>query len=128
SVDAEVGSRAGGQILVTTKSGTSQFHGTLSEHIRNEALNSNTFFNNKNGIPKPQYRFHNYGGTIGGPVLLPWTDFNKARNKMFFFYSEEHQINHGSNTNSYTIPTAAGLAGGFLPTNDSRGPLSNIID
>src|SRR5512138_1965469 len=39
SLDAEFGSRAGGQILVTTKSGTNQFHGTLSEYIRNEALN-----------------------------------------------------------------------------------------
>src|SRR5262249_36226085 len=47
SLNAEFGSRAGGQILVTTKRGTGQFHGTLSEHLRNEALNSNTFFNNK---------------------------------------------------------------------------------
>src|SRR5215813_3298002 len=128
SLDAEFGSRAGGQILVTTKRGTGQFHGTLDEYIRNEALNSNTFFNNKSGIPKPQYRFHNYGGTIGGPVLLPWTNFNNGRNKMFFFYSEEHQINHGSNTNSYTMPTAAEMAGDFSQTTDSRGTLIKIID
>lgn len=64
SLNAEFGSRAGGQILVTTKSGSNEFHGTLSEHLRNEALDSNSFFNNKNGISKPQYRFHNFGGTI----------------------------------------------------------------
>src|SRR5262249_45737774 len=127
SLDADFGSRSGGHILVTPYSGTCHFHCTMSGHRGRAALNSNTFFNNKNGIPKPQYRFHNYGGTIGGPVLLPWTDFNKARNKMFFFYSEEHQINHGSNTNSYTMPTAAELAGDFSQTNDSKGPFIKII-
>src|SRR5215510_10199062 len=128
SLNAEFGSRAGGQILVTTKRGTSQFHGTLSEHLRNEALNSNTFFNNKNGIAKPQYRFHNFGGTFGGPILLPWTDFNKGRERLFFFYAEEHQINHGANTNSFTMPTAAEVAGDFSQTTDSRGNVIRIID
>ncbi len=128
SLNAEFGSRAGGQILVTTKSGTNAFHGTLSEHLRNEVLNSNSFFNNKNGIAKPQYRFHNFGGTIGGPILLPWTDFNKGRNKLFFFYAEEHQVNHGANTNSFTMPTAAEVAGDFSQTTDSKGVLIKIID
>jgi hypothetical protein len=128
SLNAEFGSRAGGQVLVTTKSGTNQFHGSLSEHLRNEALDSNSFFNNKNGIKKPQYRFHNFGGTIGGPVLLPFTSFNNGRNKLFFFYAEEHQINHGANTNSFTMPTAAEAAGDFSQTTDSKGVLIPIID
>jgi len=128
SLNAEFGSRAGGQVLVTTKSGANEFHGSLSEHLRNEALDSNSFFNNKNGIRRPQYRFHNFGGTIGGPVLLPFTSFNKGRNRLFFFYAEEHQINHGANTNSFTLPTAAEVAGDFSQTTDSKGNLIPIID
>src|SRR5262249_35517519 len=48
--------------------------------------------------------------------------------RMFFFYSEEHQINHGANTFTYTMPTAAEVAGDFSQTTDSRGNLIRIID
>src|SRR5262249_40320264 len=126
AMNAEFGSRSGGQILVTTKNGTNQFHGGLYEYFRNEALDSNTFFNNKNGVVKPRYRFQNPGGTIGGPVLLPFTNFNRSRSRMFFFYSEEHQVNRNSNTNQYTLPTAAEVAGDFSKTTDSRGTLIRI--
>ena len=128
AMNAEFGSRAGGQILVTTKNGTNAFHGTLYEYFRNEALDSNTFFNNKNGVRRPNYKFNNPGGTIGGPVLLPFTRFNRSRSSLFFFYSEDHVINHTANTNSYSLPTAAQLAGDFSQTTDTRGTLIKIID
>lgn len=65
-MNAEYGSRAGGQILVSSKAGTSQFHGTLYEYFRNNDLDSNTFFNNKNLVARGSYKFNNPGGTIGG--------------------------------------------------------------
>src|SRR5258708_661126 len=93
TMNAEFGSRAGGQILVTTKNGTSQFHGSVFYFLRNEALNANTFFLNKQSQPKQRYRYQQPGFTVGGPVLLPWLSFNRSRSKMFFFYSEEHLAN-----------------------------------
>ena len=128
AMNAEFGSRAGGQILVTTKNGTNAFHGSLYEYFRNEDLDSNTFFNNKNGVRRPNYKFNNPGGTIGGPVLLPFTKFNRSRSSLFFFYSEDHLINHTANTNSYSLPTAAEIAGDFSKTTDTKGNLIKVID
>lgn len=128
TMNAEYGSRAGGQILVSSKAGTRQFHGTLYEYLRNDALDSNTFFNNKNRVVRAPYKFNNPGGTIGGPVLLPFTHFNRGRNRMYFFYSEDHVINRTSATNHYTMPTAAEVHGDFSQTVTSQGKLIPIID
>ena len=56
--------------LVETKSGTAQFHGTAYYFGRNDALNANNFFANATGVPKGDFRRHQPGGTLGGP--LPW--------------------------------------------------------
>jgi hypothetical protein len=68
---AEYGSRNGGLVNVTVKSGTSNFHGSLYNYWRHEQFNANEWFNNATRQAKPRYRFHNPGGTIGGPVLIP---------------------------------------------------------
>jgi len=54
-----------GLISMTTKSGTNEFHGTLSYRLRNEALNANGLYNNMYGIARPKYRVNEAGGTIG---------------------------------------------------------------
>ena len=76
---AEYGGRTGGQLTFTIKSGTPQFHGTAFYYWRHETLNGNEFFNNKNGVARQRYRYQNPGGTIGGPLLIPGTRFNKNR-------------------------------------------------
>ncbi|NDQ57789.1 MAG: TonB-dependent receptor [Acidipila sp.] len=66
--DASQGRNGGGNINAILKSGTSQFHGSLYEFFRNEALNANEFFLNRAGQPRPVVRQNIYGGSLGGPI------------------------------------------------------------
>lgn len=92
--DAGYGRSGGGQILVATKSGTSDFHGDAYEFVRNTALDSNEWFNKRtqaenNEANKNAVNHHNvYGYTIGGPIFIPG-HYNADRKKTFFFWSEE---------------------------------------
>ena len=80
---AEYGGRTAGQLTLTTKNGTPQFHGTAYDYYRDESLNANEYFNNLTNVPRPRYRYQNFGGTIGGPLIIPHTDFNKALGRSF---------------------------------------------
>lgn len=62
---AEYGRSSGGTINTITKSGSRDFHGGLYYFFRNEDLNANEFFNNRNGQPRPRYRFNNPGYFVG---------------------------------------------------------------
>ena len=94
---AEYGARAGGMVNVVIKNGTRDFHGSGFYYKRNEALNANNFFNNAGGLnvgpdgkaKRPVYRYDNFGYTVGGPLILPGGSFNRARNKLFFFWSQD---------------------------------------
>lgn len=72
----EFGRAAGGVVSVQTKSGTNDVHGTVFYFLRNSAFDANTFFNNRAGARKPDFRQNQFGFTVGGPVV---------RNKTFFF-------------------------------------------
>src|SRR5262245_12807137 len=87
---AEYGRSSGGTINVVIKNGTRDFHGSGFYFKRHEQFNANEFFNNLRGVPKQRYRFNYWGGTIGGPVIIPGTSFNKNRDKLFFFWSQEY--------------------------------------
>ncbi|HUB03170.1 MAG TPA: carboxypeptidase regulatory-like domain-containing protein, partial [Terriglobales bacterium] len=65
---AEYGRTPGGQISIVTRSGTNNFHGTLYDYLRNDAMDANDWFANNAGLPKPEERQNDFGGTIGGPV------------------------------------------------------------
>ncbi|MGH9572995.1 MAG: carboxypeptidase regulatory-like domain-containing protein [Candidatus Acidiferrales bacterium] len=117
--NAEFGGRAGGTINVVTKSGTNAFHGDVYEFNRNNFYNSNDYFRNQNsdpaisGHPAP-YKFNNFGGTLGGPILLPFTQWNRNRNKAFFFVSSDNlHRTTSSNPSNQTMPTPAERAGVF---------------
>src|ERR1039458_6825830 len=84
---AEYGGGTAGQLTGATKNGTPEFHGSLYDYYRHESLNANEFFNNKTNVVRPRYRYQNFGGTVGGPLIVPGTRFNKARQKLFFFFS-----------------------------------------
>src|SRR5829696_3520369 len=84
---------SGATITVVTKSGTRDFHGTAAYYKRNEKFNTNTWDRRRQcdagqvaSCAKAPYRFDNTAWTIGGPVLLPGTDFNRNRDKLFFFF------------------------------------------
>jgi hypothetical protein len=86
---AEYGTRNGGQMNVSIKNGTGQFHGSAYYYYGHEGFNANEWFFNQLGQAKPKYRYENPGGTIGGPVIIPKVRFNKDHNRLFFFYSWE---------------------------------------
>ena len=78
NMSAEYGYRAGAKVLVNTRAGTNDFHGSLYEFLRNDKLDATNFFANRSGAAKPAYKQNQFGGTIGGPVL---------KNRTFFFFS-----------------------------------------
>jgi hypothetical protein len=114
---AEFGRSAGAQIQLVTKSGASQFHGSGYLYHRNEGLNANTYLNNirpqfgLTATPKPLFRYNDPGYTIGGPIpLKQWN----LRNRLFFFWSEEWQLQLVPNTaHNVTVPTALERKGDF---------------
>jgi hypothetical protein len=84
---AEFGNTAGGVINVVTKAGTNQFHGSLFEFLRNDKLTANDFFVNRGGLEKAAFRFNQFGGTLGGPILIP--KVYNGKDRTFFFVSYE---------------------------------------
>ena len=85
---------AGGQIVVSLKSGTDQYHGDAYEFVRNDALDSRNFFS----ATVPKLDVNDFGFTIGGPVI-------PNKHKLFFFWSEEWQREVNGNTEIGTVPT-----------------------
>jgi hypothetical protein len=123
---AETGRSGGGQVNVVTRSGTNEFHGSLYEFVRNERLNANSFFANRNApvgledgrAKRPPFRYNNFGWTLGGPVYLPrfgegGPSVYSGKNRTFFFFSQEwrHDIRYSNLT--ATVPTRAVRQGLF---------------
>src|SRR4029077_13980332 len=79
---AMYGRTASGTVLVTTKSGTAQFHGSGHEFLRNEFFNARNYFDQTKHAPL--YRKNDFGGTIGGPVFVP-NFYNENKDKTYFF-------------------------------------------
>jgi hypothetical protein len=125
---SEYGGRTAGQLTLSTKNGTPQFHGTGYYYMRHEMLNANEFFNNKTNVARPRYRYQNPGFTIGGPLIIPGTRFNKARQKLFFFFSFDKLYNNTVNIATYTMPSALERAGDFSKTVTTTGVLVPVYD
>ena len=83
---AEYGRTPGGQIAFATRSGTNNLHGSAFDYLRNGVFDSNSWFSNAARIPKTSERQNDFGGTLGGPVMLPGYD---GHNRTFFFVSYE---------------------------------------
>ncbi len=125
---AEYGGRTGGQLTFTIKNGTPQFHGSAFYYWRHEMFNANEWFNNKLNVEKPKYRYQNFGGTFGGPLIVPGTSFNKDRQKLFFFFSHDRLRNKNTIENTYTMPTALERQGDFSQTVTTQGVLVPVYD
>jgi hypothetical protein len=109
---AEYGERAGPTVLVTTKSGSNQFHGTLFEFFRNTVLDAKTPFVNA----KPQFNLNQFGGSVGGPI---------QKNKTFFFVDYQAKRKLQGIPFTGLVPTQAMMNDDFTmdPYNlDKRGP------
>lgn len=92
---AEFGTGTGGQISVITKSGSNEFHGSLFEYLRNDALDARNFFDQEE---KSILRLNQFGGSAGGPVI---------RNRTFFFASYEGNRQRAGINSLEAVPSEA---------------------
>ena len=114
--------RAGGSFNVTTKSGANKLFGNVFEFLRNDKVDSRNFFSPTRAVLKR----NQFGGTLGGPVVIPHV--YDGRNKTFFFVSYEGgRLRQGQIFNS-TVPTAAQRSGDFSAPGLNRiyDPLSTM--
>lgn len=118
---AEYGRNGGGIVSVVTKSGTNDYHGSAFDFLRNDKLNANSFFNNRNGLPRELLKRNQFGGTAGGPLTIPGL-FN-GRDRYFFFASYQGQRQVLTQTTaSVTTFTPAELRGDFSQSGADGGP------
>jgi carboxypeptidase family protein len=102
-MSAEYGYTAGGVVNLVSRSGTSAFHGTVYEFLRNDALDAQNYFASQ-GFPKPELRYNQFGAALGGPAI---------RQKAFFFgnWEEYHEIQ--GQPQYLSMPTIAERGGDF---------------
>ncbi len=114
-------------ISSVAKSGGQRFHGSLYFDARNAALNANDWLSNYSNIPKPGNKYYYPGFTIGGPVLLPFTNFNRKRDKLFFFtgFQYFYQVLDTGLLRA-TVPTAGERNGNLLPGRTGGSKLGTI--
>ena len=109
-----------GDITVTTKSGSNEFHGSLFEYLQNRALDATTY-----GASEKQAKVWNtFGGSLGGPLLIP--NLYNGKNKTFFFMDYEGNRHPGSTLEQYSVPTASMRTGNLsdVPGGDAVDPLT----
>ncbi|MFB3902629.1 MAG: carboxypeptidase regulatory-like domain-containing protein [Acidobacteriota bacterium] len=129
NVSAEYGYKAGAQVLVSTKGGTNEFHGSLYEFHRNNATSANNFMFNRDSIrdengniisPRPPFIRNQFGGTIGGPIV---------KDKTFFFASiQGTRIVSAGDSYLSSVPSAEARKGNFANEMDIGNGHPNIYD
>jgi len=119
SFDAQQAHGAGATVNVALKTGTNAIHGTAYDFIRNDVLAANDYFLNRAGTVRPALRYNRFGGTVGGPIMIPrfgegghqpW--FN-GKNKSFFFFAFEGLKDLFPEPRTDTVPTLAERNGDF---------------
>jgi len=150
---AEFGKTAGATIEVATKAGTQKFHGDLFEFVRNDTLDANDWFLNRQrwdgldvqqdcggnsagpcNAPKTPLKRNDYGFTIGGPFFIPG-HYNTDKKKTFFFWSEDWRKNRQGTVVSAPVPTTRMRQGdfsechapGYLNPSDPGSPNYNPV-
>ena len=133
---AEYGRSSGATINVITRSGSKDFHGSAAYYKRDQALNGNEFLRRQQcsagqtaQCDPPLYTFDNTAWTLGGPVLVPGSEFNRGRKKLFFFFSQDWlgRTDPGG-LNQRRMPTELERQGDFSQTFDNQNRLVSIRD
>lgn len=132
SFSSEYGRTGGGAVNFSTRSGTSDFRGTVWEYLRNDSLDARSYFvnANPNGV-KEKLRFNQFGGNIGGPIR-----FGPIKsNKLFFFFNFENLRISQSQQRQSTVPTElmrngdfSELLGPIIPGVKVRDTAGNLVD
>jgi hypothetical protein len=110
---AEYGTRAGPAVLVTTKSGSNAFHGSLFEFLRNTSLDAKSFF----ATSPEKFNLNQFGGSIGGPI---------RKNKTFFFLDGEQKYQRHGITFTGLLPSEAMRSGDFS-ADPFGNPVSGVV-
>ena len=113
---------AQGAVTYQTASGTNVLHGDAFYNNRNEYFDARGFFNNTTPID----REHNYGFTVGGPVVIP--HLYNGKDKTFFLFALDFGKSNSTNTNLGTVPTAQQKTGDFSDFVDANGKVIPIFD
>ncbi|QOY87373.1 TonB-dependent receptor [Paludibaculum fermentans] len=121
-MSAEFGFTAGGVVNIVTKSGTNDPHGSLYYFARNDAFDARNAF----AATKSPFRYHQYGGTIGGPVVLP--KIYNGKDKTFFFFNYEGWQNRRFASNILSVPIEEQRNGNFSNLRDASGKLIQLYD
>lgn len=137
--NAEYGRASGGQIRIVTRSGGRDFHGAFYEYLRNAAFNTNTWERNRNTpanqpCDDPQFekashcrpnpfRYNQFGYTLSGPVIIPGTEFNKDRNKLFWLWGQEWVRQRSTENTTQRVATEKMRLGDFSELADPNNPL-----
>src|ERR1017187_503032 len=98
NMSAQYGNSAGSTVNLVTKSGTNALHGSAFEYLRNEAADANDFTLNSVGAKRPPYRWNQFGGTVGGPIV---------KDKLFFFLAYEKSLFKTSTASTITDESPA---------------------
>lgn len=122
TVSAEYGFTAGGIVNVVTKSGTNQLHGSLYEFVRNDAFDARNAF----ASIKAPFRYHQFGGSSGGPVYLPKLYDGRQRSFFFYNFEEWRYIQYAQPITR--VPTQAEREGDFSGLRDAAGVLILLFD
>jgi hypothetical protein len=126
SYDAAYGKSSGGIMNVSLKSGTNEFHGTVYEFMRRNALDANSFQNNAVGSPKAGHFLDQYGGAIGGPIIFP--KLYNGRNRSFFFLNYEGYREGTPTPLTLSVPEPEWRTGDFSKLVDSQRRKITIYD
>jgi len=109
---AEHGRASAGLLKLVTKSGGQKFRGNGFWTLQDDALNANSWTNNRAGIAKSPSNYNQYGFTLGGPIYIPG-GFNSDKTKLFFFWGEEWDRIRSVENQLAIVPTAAQRNGDF---------------
>jgi hypothetical protein len=114
------------QIKFVTRAGTNQFTGSGYHYYRNDALNANTWFNNRNGVDKADLLQNQAGFRVGGPIVLP--RLFDGHNKAFFFVNYEEYHQPGETTRNRTVLNPNAQQGLYSYQTSSGVHSVNVLD
>jgi hypothetical protein len=131
ALKAEFGQTSGGVVNAVTKSGTNEFHGSLYHFLRNDSMDARNAFatqpDPRTGRIKQVLRYNHFGGTVGGPVLIP--KLYNGKNKTFFFAGyEQWRWRSTGAPRIGTVATELERAGNFSATRTPQGAVIPIYD
>jgi hypothetical protein len=108
-----------------SKGGTSQFHGNAYDYFQSSQFDSIGSNYTGSALTIPFLRYNNFGGSIGGPVAIPFTGLKK---KAFFYFNYDQIVNHGAGSNNVnSIPTTAVMGGDFSGQNILYDPTTETF-